>query len=926
MIQHEKTIPRLLFLGAEDAAELALIRERLGREGTPRRFEVVGVDAGGGGRLGTWIAEARPTILHVGAAAGPLAEALPAAGDEGRGGIECVVLRDGGPPSLVDALPRFADVTIRVGLEGEPALRFLAGFYCGIGMGLDYEVAFALGRAEAGRGAGVGPATLRLARRVSMTKRDIFAYEVPKSVTESFHRPPGRPEIAPRPLPAYRPRTVGVWYGTDRAPVRDAAGRLTGYSAERDHRLHLGRCDVEIPTAHAFGSIGSSWLKRFFTQVDDRVSLEGVAELDEATYWGAIREALERRAGDERAALVFIHGFRVSFEAAARQAAQIGFDLKVPGVMAFYSWPSQGRLLDYLADEATIRVSAPYIQTFLDDFAGRSGATRLDILAHSMGNRGLVEALGRLAEAPAGAGRAAIGQVFHAAPDIDADEFRRLAGAYARRTRRTTLYASPEDVAVGASRFLHRFDRAGFTPPVTVVDGVDTVEVLDIDPTLLGHGYFAEAEALLYDINALLRNDAAPGERVHIEEAHEAGATYWRLGSATARRVAANARGIAAATLAVGAVAAVARLRWGPVVAAVGLVACVVALLAPTLTARLVPRPLRAIAGSPWLPAAAWLGALGASLWMLRPIMRRFFGIMLAVGVLSAVALGRGRDDDPFPAAMARVDPARIAATVERLADFPTRHTLSPTNLEAADWLRDAFRKLGYEDVKFHEFPVGKVTRRNVVCTKPGADKEKFVLVCAHLDSRAADLGAPEARAPGADDDASGVAAVLELARVLEAVETPWSVRFVAFSGEEQGLLGSSAYAKLASDQKMKIRLVLNLDMVGHPADPRHPAIVVERDGGNAREENDAPSAAVADRIETLAAKAGLGPKRGVIYGSDYIPFERFGYVCVGLFDGADDRPFYHSRDDTPDKVDVSYCASATRLALATLLDLAAGD
>jgi esterase/lipase superfamily enzyme len=934
MTHPERTIQRLLYLGDEGAAELALIRERLGREGTPRRFETIAAGVERGSDLRALIFEGDPTVIQAGPAARPLLGALAAALAERLVRPECVVLHDCGSPGLVDEILRFVEFTIWVDhrLAGEPALRFLAAFYCGVGMGLDYGAAWELGRVEVDPAAPPGPELLRLAWRSDASRVGAYEVAVPDKATHVNSGPsvgvgpPQGTRPVPTPLPATRRRSFEVWYGTDRAPLLDAGGKLIGYSAARDNTLHLGRCEVEIPTAHAFGSIGSSWLRRFFMQVDDRVLLDDVAELEEAAYWDAIRQALGRRRADERAALVFIHGFRVSFESAARQAAQIGFDLKVPGVMAFYSWPSQGRLLDYLADEATIRVSIPYIQSFLESFATRSGASRIDILAHSMGNRGLVEALSRLAAGPAGSGRAEIGQVFHAAPDIDADEFRRLAGAYARHTRRTTLYASPEDVAVGASRFLHRFDRAGFTPPVTVVPGVDTVEVLDIDPTLLGHGYFAEAEALLYDIGDLLRRDADLGDRVHIERADEDGAAYWRLGMVTARRVAANVRRAAPALLAVGAVATVAGSRWGPVVGVLGLVAWLVALLAPTLTARLVPRPLRSIVGTPWLPAAAWLGALGATFWMLRPIMRRLFAIVLAVAALSAVALGGARDGDRNAAALAKVDPARIEATVRRLAAFPTRHTLSPSNLEAAAWLRDEFRKLGYEDVGFHDFTLGKATCRNVVCTKPGADREQFMIICAHLDSRGADLGAPESRAPGADDDASGVAALLELARVLKDVETPWSVRFAAFSGEEQGLVGSSAYATMAKDEKMKIKLVLNLDMVGHPIDPKRPAIVVERDAGNARRDNDAASAAVADRIEALAAGAGLRVKRGNIYASDYMPFEQLGFACVGLFDGADDRPFYHSRDDTPDQVDIRYCASATRLALATLLDLAADD
>lgn len=97
-------------------------------------------------------------------------------------------------------------------------------------------------------------------------------------------------------------------------------------------------------------------------------------------------------------ALVFIHGFNVTFEEAAIRAAQIGFDLKVPGITAFFSWPSKGRLslLDYAADEATIDASAGKMTDFLVKFAQQTDAERVHVIAHSMGNRGLLGAMQRI--------------------------------------------------------------------------------------------------------------------------------------------------------------------------------------------------------------------------------------------------------------------------------------------------------------------------------------------------------------------------------------------------------------------------------------------------------------------------------------------------------------------------------------------------
>ena len=86
--------------------------------------------------------------------------------------------------------------------------------------------------------------------------------------------------------------------------------------------------------------------------------------------------------------MVFIHGYNVSFEEAALRAAQLGYDLGIAGVMAFYSWPSQGTLQGYAADAASIEASEAFISDFLTRMATTSGVARVHIIAHSMGNRG----------------------------------------------------------------------------------------------------------------------------------------------------------------------------------------------------------------------------------------------------------------------------------------------------------------------------------------------------------------------------------------------------------------------------------------------------------------------------------------------------------------------------------------------------------
>ena len=91
--------------------------------------------------------------------------------------------------------------------------------------------------------------------------------------------------------------------------------------------------------------------------------------------------------------------------------------------------------------------------------------------------------------------------------------FKDLAEAYYRLAERTTLYVSSKDKALATSGIIHDHPRVGFFPPITVVEGIDTVEVSNIDLTLLGHGYFADARILLEDIRDLLVNNTSPDQR-----------------------------------------------------------------------------------------------------------------------------------------------------------------------------------------------------------------------------------------------------------------------------------------------------------------------------------------------------------------------------------------------------------------------------
>ena len=323
--------------------------------------------------------------------------------------------------------------------------------------------------------------------------------------------------------------TGTIWYATNRRPT-DPSRIVRGYSAELDTKTHYGRCSVFVPMSHRIGSTGSHWWTRLARRTDDRLKLTAIDEMDSAAYWKNLRGVLEDLTPDARDVLVFVHGFNVTFEEAALRAAQIACDLQFPGTTAFFSWPSKGSAdpSSYSADGACMENSEGAIADFLCSCADQTGANRVHVIAHSMGNRGLLRALTGIVDRAARSSGARFGHFILAAPDVDRGTFLRLAAAYHRVAQHTTLYVSGKDRALQASALLHDAPRVGFSPPVTVVANIDTIEVQNVDLTLLGHGYVGAARDVLRDMYELLVLDAPPFRRAFLRPAATAeGEPYW---------------------------------------------------------------------------------------------------------------------------------------------------------------------------------------------------------------------------------------------------------------------------------------------------------------------------------------------------------------------------------------------------------------
>jgi Peptidase family M28 len=278
-----------------------------------------------------------------------------------------------------------------------------------------------------------------------------------------------------------------------------------------------------------------------------------------------------------------------------------------------------------------------------------------------------------------------------------------------------------------------------------------------------------------------------------------------------------------------------------------------------------------------------------------------------------------------------QVNSTKLKDSINILSSFNTRHTKSVYIENVTDWLENKLQSACNGKVYFHNFTQIdqglSYDLKNIICNKdyltlPHDDSNHLVLIIAHYDSRMRDINQSNARAPGADDDASGVAAVLELARILTQVKLRNNIQFVLFSGEEQGQWGSTAFVKHLQANDIKPDLVINLDMIGYPSLGLD-KVAIEYDQGNKSKTNDKYSKKVGELIKEIASKyTNLEGSLSPLGKTDLVPFEAAGITVIGLHDGgSENNSHYHSISDTPATLDIEYLTSVTQLALATILE-----
>ena len=204
----------------------------------------------------------------------------------------------------------------------------------------------------------------------------------------------------------------------------------------------------------------------------------------------------------------------------------MAYDLKYEGTPMFWSWPSEGKTLSYTVDEDNVRWTESHLADFLREISENSGATSIDLVAHSMGNRCLTMALRRLVSSQS---VPLVREVVLTAPDIDMEVFKDdIAPAIVGKGPRITLYASSNDKALQVSRGIHGFTRAGEAGDgLLILPPIETIDASAVDTTFFGHSYYGDNDSVLSDIFYLLHDGKAPAERFGMETVVRYGNAYW---------------------------------------------------------------------------------------------------------------------------------------------------------------------------------------------------------------------------------------------------------------------------------------------------------------------------------------------------------------------------------------------------------------
>lgn len=332
---------------------------------------------------------------------------------------------------------------------------------------------------------------------------------------------------------------------------------------------------------------------------------------------------------------------------------------------------------------------------------------------------------------------------------------------------------------------------------------------------------------------------------------------------------------------------------------------------------------------------------------------KMFLSVLFFIFLYGSLLFSADYPPPDIPKIMQEISQNKVETILEKMESFHSRHTLSSRKegtgiWAAADWIKQSFTEISPRlNVFFDDYTIAPQGRRiqkeikirNVVAVLPGKEQEdnqRIFLVNAHYDSYARPEDPDHSRddfdhyAPGVNDDASGVAALLEMAKAFSPYQFNAAIYFVAFSGEEIGLVGSTLMAQRMKAEGKNICGVIGLDMLGNIK------------GGNGYIENrrirvfssgpdDSPSRCLARYAKRTGEKFSPASEVQLIFradrfgrGGDHTPFVLEGWPGVRMMEANENFTNQHTVHDTLDNLSLDYCTRNIRIVSSILGSLAA--
>jgi esterase/lipase superfamily enzyme len=330
-----------------------------------------------------------------------------------------------------------------------------------------------------------------------------------------------------REIPAQDTQQLQVFYATDRKPQKtDTPGVY--YGSKRGNKIQYGIATVDVWPIDLEEENADGEIRKITSKTID-TAFSQANQLGKNRFFKRLRDpAHSGKTGD---IMLFVHGFKRNFRAAAENAALVSASIGFGGATVFWSWPSLDNAAGYLTDRTTLLWSQKHLAQFITELVEEGRIQRLVLVAHSLGTQALTQALFEEIGTEQLSRWKVIDNLVLMAPDIDLGIFRRdIVPGINQLDIPTTVYASATDWALITSSSLNGYPRAGdSSEKVYTFPGIDTIDATLVKQSFLGHSYYRRSFAVIDDLHFLIVRKKPIRQRPGLVSVKKKDRLYWKL-------------------------------------------------------------------------------------------------------------------------------------------------------------------------------------------------------------------------------------------------------------------------------------------------------------------------------------------------------------------------------------------------------------